>query len=65
MAILSWIFCHGHLVVHHSNRVARILRRQGRAIGGGSEIFVFAVRFMLPFHSAKIAAIRDFSKVNP
>jgi hypothetical protein len=64
-ADLSWRFCHGDLVVHHSNRVARILRRRGRAIGRGSEIFGLAARFMLSFHSAKIAAILDFSKVNP
>jgi hypothetical protein len=41
--------------------MGRILRRQGRAI----EIFVLAARFVLSFHSAKIAAIPDFSKANP
>jgi hypothetical protein len=45
--------------------MGRILRRQGRAIGRGSEIFVLTARFMLSFHSAKIAAMPDFSKVNP
>ena len=43
--------------------MGRILRRQGQAIG--RDIFIYAVRFVLSFHSAKIAAIADFSKVNP
>jgi hypothetical protein len=43
----------------------RILRRQGRAIARGGEIFVLAARFALSFSSAKIAALRDFSTVNP
>jgi hypothetical protein len=53
------------LVVHYSSRVVRILRRQGGAIGRDSEIFVLAARFVLSFHSAKIAALPDFSKVKP
>jgi len=43
----------------------RILRRQGGAIARGGEIFVLAARFALSFSSAKIAALRDFSTVNP
>ena len=43
--------------------MGRILRRQGQAIG--RNIFIDAVRFVLSFHSAKIAAIPDFSNVNP
>jgi hypothetical protein len=43
----------------------RILRRQGRAITRGGEIFVLAARFVLSFSSAKIAAISHLSKVDP
>jgi len=42
--------------------LGRLLRRQGQAIGRST--FIYAVRFVLSFHSAKIAAIADFSKVN-
>ena len=61
----SLLFCLGGLVVDHSNRMGRILRQQGRARGPDRKIFVLAARFVLSFHSAKIAAIPDFSKVNP
>ena len=59
----SSLFCLGGLVVDHSNRMGRILRRQCQAIG--RDIFIYAVRFVLSFHSAKIAPIPDFSKMNP
>jgi hypothetical protein len=45
--------------------MGRILRQQGRPRGPDSKIFVLAARFVLSFHSAKIAAIPDFSKANP
>jgi hypothetical protein len=45
--------------------MGRILRQQGSPRGPDSKIFVLAARFVLSFHSAKIAAIPDFSKVNP
>jgi hypothetical protein len=36
----SWLDHGCDLVMHHSNRVVRILRRRGGAIGRDSEIFV-------------------------
>jgi hypothetical protein len=61
----SLLFCLSGLVVDHSNRMGRILRQQGRARGPDGKIFVLAARFVLSFHSAKIASIPDFSKANP
>jgi hypothetical protein len=68
-ADLSWL-CRGDLFVHHSNRMTLTTSaafcdgRAGRSIAIAKSL-VFAARFVLSFHSAKIAAVPGFSEVNP
>src|SRR5689334_9246904 len=65
IALLFFRFCFGYLVWFHSNRMGRLLRRQGRAVGCDREIFVGGRCFVRGFPSGKIAATVNFRNAKP